>query len=77
MTGGAALPVLSQAFRAGNAIESGKHEDLEIKGNRVLSIVRACLASGAADHVAYETPGVRSRKARRLPRLPTRRRRLN
>jgi hypothetical protein len=72
MTTGASLPITSkdvfQSFlsRAG----SGKSALLRGPGGVALAIVRACLASGAADWVGYEPVTAISRKSRIEPRFP-------
>jgi hypothetical protein len=77
MTGGAGLPITSKEAikRALIGADGGKHKLLEGPGGFALLIVRALLADGVADHVAYETVGtpareVPSRKPRIEPRFP-------
>jgi hypothetical protein len=72
MTTGAFLPIPSRdAFQnAFGRVGSGKPELLEGPGGVALSIVHACLASGAADRVAYEPVRAISRKPRIEPRFP-------
>ena len=67
MTSGAALPINSGSAvkSALSRIESGKHKALEGPGSVALSIVRACLAAGAADHIAYEAAEPRRRRWKR------------
>jgi hypothetical protein len=72
MTTGAFLPITSKDVfqslisRAG----SWKSELLKGPGGVALSIVRACLAAGAADWVGYEPVKAISRKPRIEPRFP-------
>jgi hypothetical protein len=70
MTGGSALPINSSKVvqDALSRMRSGKQQWLESPGGLPLLIVRACLASGAADSVAYEGPATKPRKSRRRPR---------
>lgn len=77
MTTGAFLPIPSKEvfLEAISRIGNGKHKLLEGPGGVALSIVRACLASGAADHVAYEPVNTQSRKPRIEPRFQFKRRR--
>lgn len=72
MTGGAGLPIHSgtDVQAALRQIQSGRREPLESPAMIALSIVRACLTAGAADHVAYSGPQAASRKPRREPRWP-------
>jgi hypothetical protein len=72
MTGGAGLPINSTKAiqRALNRTDSGKHKLLEGPGSFALLIVRALLAAGVADHVAYESIEEQSRKSRIEPRFP-------
>jgi hypothetical protein len=72
MTGGAGLPITSRKAiqHAFSRADSGKHKLLEGPGGLALLIVRALLADGVADHVAYETVGTQSRKPRIEPRFP-------
>jgi len=77
MTGGAGLPLHSNeaiqcAFRQ---IESQEPEPLDGVCGVAPVLVRACLASGVADHVAYETIEAQSRKPRIEPRFQFKRRR--
>jgi hypothetical protein len=70
MSGGAALPVyknefLQEAFRR---IDSERQRWLDRPGEMALMIVRACLAAGAAEHIAYEGPVTKPKKSRRRPR---------
>ena len=80
MTGGAALPITSgKALKhALSGADSGKHELLAGPGGFALLIVRALLADGVADHVAYASVGTQLRKPRIEPRFQgsKRRRRL-
>jgi hypothetical protein len=77
MTGGAGLPITSREAikHAFSRTDSGKHMLLEGPGGLALLIVRALLADGVADHVAYETVGTPSRKPRIEPRFQFKRRR--
>jgi len=77
MTGGAGLPITSSSAtrEALRRIESGRDKSLESPGAMALLLVRACLAAGAAGHVAYETPAPKSKKPLRLPRWPGSKRR--
>jgi hypothetical protein len=72
MTGGAGLPITSHKAiqHALSRTDSGKHKLLEGPGSFALLIVRALLAAGVANHVAYETVGTPSRKPRIEPRFP-------
>jgi hypothetical protein len=72
MTTGAFLPIHSkEAFK--NMPHGVKGGLFEGPGGVALSIVRACLAAGAADWVGYEP--VVPRKARIEPRMRFKRRR--
>ncbi|MCW5978417.1 MAG: hypothetical protein KIT09_10085 [Bryobacteraceae bacterium] len=78
MTGGAALPINAKTkiFDHLRRIEGAHYSWLEGPGRTALSIVRACLAAGAADYIVYDNSAVRSKKSRREPRwIPKRRRR--
>jgi hypothetical protein len=72
MTGGAALPINSATGirEALSRIETGRQELPEGPGAVSLTIVRACLAAGAAEYIAYESPEARAAKARRQPGWP-------
>lgn len=72
MTGGAALPIDSETdvVRALRRIEHDYGESLEDPAIVELSIIRACLAAGAADHIAYATPQPVPRKRPREPHWP-------
>lgn len=72
MTGGAGLPIDCETDvpAALRQIESGRREPLEGPAVVALSIVRACLAAGAADHIAYAVSQAAPRKPRREPRWP-------
>jgi len=72
MTGGAGLPIDSETdiLDALRRIESDCREPHEGPAIIALSIVRACLAAGAADHIAYALPQTAPRKLRREPRWP-------
>jgi hypothetical protein len=72
MTAGAGLPITSREAiqHAFSRTDSGKHKLLEGPGGLALLIVRALLADGVADHVAYETVETQSRKSRIEPRFP-------
>jgi hypothetical protein len=67
MTSGAALPINSgDALKAAlRRAESGKWKWAAGPGIVSLRLVRACLETGAAEHVAYEDPGSKPGKARR------------
>jgi hypothetical protein len=77
MTGGAGLPITSkEAIRGAlRRFENEKGEPLEGARGVALSIARACLASGAADHIAYESTAASAKKPLRLPRWPGSKRR--
>ncbi|MGA3239484.1 MAG: hypothetical protein ABSG03_24680 [Bryobacteraceae bacterium] len=77
MTTGAFLPIPSKEVfqKAIIRADSAKHELLQGPGGVALSIVRACLASGAAEHVAYEPVKTQSRRPRIEPRFQFKRRR--
>ncbi len=79
MTAGAGLPIDSDTdvLAAVRQIQSGRRPPLETPAVLELSIIRACLAAGAADHVAYAGPQAAPKKPRREPRWsgPKRRRR--
>ena len=70
MTGGAGLPIHSgtDVLAASRQIQSERREPLETQAMIALSVVRACLAAGAADQVAYAGPQAAPRKPRREPR---------
>jgi hypothetical protein len=72
MTSGAGLPINSKEAiqHALSRTDRGKHKLLEGPGSLPLLIVRALLADGAADYVAYETVEAQSRTHRREPRFP-------
>ena len=72
MTGGAGLPIDSETdlLAALRQIESDRHAPLEGPAIIALSIVRACLAAGAADHITYAGTQQAPRKLRRDPRWP-------
>jgi hypothetical protein len=70
MTSGAALPIfrseiIQDCFRR---IDAEKPKWLRTPGGLALAIVRGCLAAGASEHVAYEAPMAKTKKARRRPR---------
>lgn len=70
MTTGAFLPIQSrEAFKNMSRVKGGLFEG---PGGIALTIVRACLAAGAADFVAYEK--VETRKSRIEPRVRFKRR---
>jgi len=77
MTSGAGLPIHSGTDipAALRQVQSGRREPLEHPSLIALSVVRACLADGAADHVAYAGLQAAPRKIRREPRWPGFRRR--
>ena len=72
MTGGAGLPVCSKEsiLDALRRIQSENDKAFAGPGGVALSIARACLAAGAADHITYESAEARSKKSRRQPRWP-------
>jgi hypothetical protein len=72
MTSGAGLPVSSKKsiLDALRRIDTEHYQPLEGPGGVALSIARACLAAGAADHITYESTEASSRKPRRQPRWP-------
>jgi hypothetical protein len=72
MTTGAFLPIHSREALK-NMTHSAKGGLFEGPGGVALSIVRACLAAGAADWVGYENVG--TRKSRIEPRVRFKRRR--
>lgn len=67
MTSGAALPINSRDTLKDTLrrAESGKWKWVAGPGIVSLRLVRACLETGAADHVAYRDPAPKPRKARR------------
>ena len=73
MTTGAALPIISKkaALDALGRIASGQRQSLEGSGSVTLTIVRACLAAGAAGHIVYQNIASKPRE----PRHPFRRHR--
>ena len=77
MTGGAGLPIDSETdlLAALRQIESDRHGPLEDPAIISLSIVRACLAAGAADHITYAGAQQAPRTLRREPRWPGSKRR--
>src|SRR5437867_13072761 len=72
MTGGAALPIDSETdvLAALRRIEHDRRKPLEGPAMIALSITRACLTAGAADHIAYAVPQAAPGKPRREPRWP-------
>jgi len=70
MTGGAGLPISSKKsiLDALRRIESEHYKPLEGPGGVALSIARACLASGAADYITYQSTEASSTKPRPQPR---------
>ena len=70
MTSGAGLPIIAKkaALDALSRIERGIQKSLEAPGSMALSIVRACLAAGAADYVDYASAEAKWREPRRRPR---------
>jgi len=77
MSGGAGLPIDSATDVLGalRRIESDHSESLEGPAMIALSIIRACLAAGAADHITYAAPQPAPRKLRLKPRWPGSKRR--
>jgi hypothetical protein len=77
MTGGAALPIDSDTDVLGalRRIEDNHRESVEGPAIIALSIIRACLTAGAADHIVYAAPQPAPRKPRREPRWPGSKRR--
>jgi hypothetical protein len=77
MTTGAFLPIISKDVFQSLITRAGswKSELLKGPGGVALSIVRACLAAGAADRVGYEPVQAISRKPRIEPRFQFKRRR--
>jgi hypothetical protein len=72
MTDGAFLPINSkEAFlNASKGMEYRQNLLLQGPGGMALSIVRACLAAGAADWVGYEPVEAQTKKRRIEPRFP-------
>ena len=70
MTNGAFLPISSREVFRNVSSRAGKSELLKGPGGVALSIVRACLAAGAADWVDYEPVRAESKKPRLEPRFP-------
>ena len=70
MTGGAGLPIYSnEAIRDTlSRTDREKRKWLESPGGLPLLIVRACLAGGAAEYIAYAGPEAKLKKSRRRPR---------
>jgi hypothetical protein len=70
MTGGAALPIPSKdaALDTLNQIERAAPRWSRTPGAMALSMVRACLAAGAADHVAYAPVTPKRKEPRWQPR---------
>jgi hypothetical protein len=77
MTSGAGLPIGSQETiqEALSRVEGSEHALLKGPGSVALTIVRACLAVGAADRVRYETPEEKPSQPGRDPRRPRSKRR--
>ncbi len=73
MTGGAGLPIDSETDVLGalRQIESDCDKLLEDPGFIALSIVRACLAAGAAERVVYAVSQAAPPKPLRKPRWPS------
>jgi hypothetical protein len=71
MTTGAFLPIHTrEVFQNAFGRDGGKRDLLEGPGGVALSIVRACLAAGAADWVGYEPVTAKPSKPRIEPRFP-------
>ena len=70
MTGGAGLPIDTDTdlVAALRRIENDCRQPLEDSAVIALSIVRACLAAGAADRIAYAAPQRTAGKPLRDPR---------
>ena len=63
ITSGAGLPINSEkTVQALSRLEGGPDDMIRAPGRTALLIVRACLATGAADHVMYETPESKTEK---------------
>jgi hypothetical protein len=72
MTSGAGLPINSKSALhalSSSRIESERSNSLEAPGRMALWVVRACLAAGAAAHVAYATVAAKSPAPRRRTRV--------
>ena len=74
---GAGLPIdrETDVVSAVLQIESGLRKPIEQRAMKTLTIVRACLNAGAADHIAYERPPSAPKPRPREPRFVPRRRR--
>ena len=72
MSGGAGLPVSSKqsVLQALRRMGSQDHKPFDGPGGAAVSITRACLAAGAADHIAYESTAESPKNTRRLPGWP-------
>ena len=70
MTGGAGLPIYSNEVIRDtlSRTDREKRKWLESPGGLPLLIVRACLAGGAAEYIAYAGPEAKLKKSRRRPR---------
>jgi hypothetical protein len=71
ITGGAALPITSKEVirKVQEQTDAALSKTLKGASGLALPIVRACLAAGAAEHVAYGAP---ERSARRRTKIPPR-----
>jgi hypothetical protein len=72
MTSGAPLPIDAETDVEGalGQIESDPRAPFDGQAMIALSIVRACLAAGAADHIVYRGPQKAPKMPRREPRWP-------
>jgi hypothetical protein len=70
MTGGAGLPIHSKkaVLKVLSDLEAGSALPFKGPDSIALLIVRACLVTGAADHVTHEVPEPKSSKSRRAER---------
>ena len=72
MTGGAGLPINSKEamLDAISRFEREKQKPPEGRGSLALTMVRLCLAAGAADYVAYQSAEATAKTPRSRPRMP-------
>ena len=72
MTGGAGLPINSKKamLDALSRFEREKQKPPEGRASLALTIVRLCLAAGAADYIAYESAEATAKTPRSRPRMP-------
>ena len=70
MTSGAGLPISPEKAALQALSEMSERESLKGPGRAALSIVRACLAAGAAKHAKYKSAAAKPEKPRREPRWP-------